>query len=220
MSCSRPKLHDMSDKPAGRPTADAFVRLLAGLALFGVSIALMLRARLGVDPWDVLHQGIARHTGLPVGVVVIAVSVLVLAMWIPLRQRPGIGTLCNAVLVGLVVDAALDVLPAPTAMWARVAFLAGGILGTALGTGLYVGADLGPGARDGLMTGLAARGHSMRLMRTLVEVVVLLLGWALGGNVGPGTLVFALTIGPLAQYAIRLFTFSHNRIGANSYAHH
>jgi uncharacterized membrane protein YczE len=210
----------MSDKPATAGHVGAFARLLAGLALFGVSVALMLQARLGVDPWDVLHQGIARQTGLSIGVVVIAVSVLVLAMWIPLRQRPGVGTLCNAVLVGLVVDATLDFLPAPTAMWARVAFLVGGVLGTGLGTGLYVGADLGPGARDGLMTGLAERGYSMRLMRTMIEIVVLVLGWALGGNVGPGTLVFALTIGPLAQYAIRLFTFPRNRIGANSHAHH
>jgi uncharacterized membrane protein YczE len=223
MSCSVPKLHDMSNNPGATRTqarrAVAFAQLLTGLLLFGVSVALLLRSRLGLDPWDVLHQGIARQTGLPIGVVVIGVSVLVLAMWIPLRQRPGIGTLCNAVLVGLFVDATLDVLPQPSGLGPRISFLVGGVLANGVATGLYVGAGLGPGARDGLMTGLAARGYSMRLMRTAIEVVALLLGWALGGTVGLGTLLYAVTIGPLAQFFISLFTFPQTTNGATSSEH-
>jgi uncharacterized membrane protein YczE len=186
----------------------AYAQLLVGLALFGVSVALLVRSGLGLDSWDVLHQGIAQRTGLSIGVVVIAVSVLVLALWIPLRQRPGIGTIANAALVGLFVDATLDVLPAPRQLAVRVAFLVAAIVTNGVATGLYVGAGLGPGARDGLMTGLAARGYSMRWARTVIEVVVLLIGWALGGTVGVGTLLFAVTIGPLAQFFIRRFTIS------------
>ena len=153
--------------------AARLVRLYAGLGGFGVSLALMLRARLGLGPWDVLHQGIARHLGVQIGWVTIVVSGLVLLAWIPLRQRPGLGTISNAVIVGLVVNGALDVLPAPGALAWRTAWLAAGIGLNALATACYIGAGLGPGPRDGLMTGLAARGYSLRLVRTLIELSAL-----------------------------------------------
>jgi uncharacterized membrane protein YczE len=181
------------------------VRLYVGLVLFGVSIALMIRARLGLDSWDALHQGIARRSGLPFGWVVIAVGAVVLLLWIPLRQRPGIGTVSNVVVVGLAVETALAVIPTPGAMWARAAFLGGGIVANGVATGLYIGAGLGPGPRDGLMTGLAARGHSIRVVRTAIELSVLGAGWLLGGSVGVGTVGYALAIGPLAHYFIPRF---------------
>jgi uncharacterized membrane protein YczE len=174
-------------------------RLYFGLALFGLSIALMVRARLGLAPWDVLHQGVAQRAGLPLGTVVILVSAAVMIAWIPLRQRPGIGTISNAVLVGLSLDAALAVLPHPTAPALRGAFLASGVLLNGAATALYIGAELGPGPRDGLMTGLAARGHSIRAVRTAIEVSVVAVGWLLGGTVGLGTIAYALAIGPLVQ---------------------
>lgn len=174
-------------------------RLYLGLAGFGVSLALMVRARLGLGPWDVLHQGIARHLGVQLGWVTIGASALVLLAWIPLRQRPGFGTVSNAVLVGLVVNAALDVLPAPRALAWRAAWLAAGIGLNALATACYIGAGLGPGPRDGLMTGIAARGHSLRAVRTLIELSVLAIGIVLGGTVGVGTVAYALSIGPLTQ---------------------
>jgi uncharacterized membrane protein YczE len=178
------------------------LRLYAGLACFGVSLALMLRARLGLGPWDVLHQGLAERLGVPIGWVVNGVGAAVMLAWIPLRERPGIGTLSNVVLVGLVVDAALPLLPSPGPLAPRVAFLAAGIVGTAVGTGLYVGAGLGPGPRDGLMTGLASRGWSVRVVRTGIEVTVLAVGFALGGSVGVGTIAFALGIGPLVHLTL------------------
>ena len=180
--------------------------LFAGLILFGVSIALMLSAELGVDPWDVLHQGVARQTGIPFGTVVILTSFLVLVLWIPLRQRPGFGTVANAVVVGLAAGATLAVLPDLDSFAPRFAFLAGGILLNGLATGLYIGARLGPGPRDGLMTGLAARGLPLGPARTAIEVGVLAIGWGLGGQVGIGTLVYAVLIGPLAQFFIAAFT--------------
>jgi uncharacterized membrane protein YczE len=178
------------------------VNLHAGLVLFGVSVALMVRADLGLASWDVLHQGIAQRTGLPFGWVVNGVAVLVLLLWWPLRQRPGIGTVDNVIVVGLAADATLAVVPRPASLVARVAMLCAAILLNGVATGLYVGAGLGPGPRDGLMTGLAARGHSIRLVRTLIEVTVLAIGWLLGGTVGVGTLAFALAIGPLVHYFI------------------
>jgi uncharacterized membrane protein YczE len=181
-------------------------RLYPGLVGFGVSLALMVRARLGLDPWDVLHQGIARQLGVQLGWVTIAVSGLVLLAWIPLRQRPGLGTLSNAVIVGLVVNGALDVLPAPGSLGWRAAFLAAGIGLNGLATACYIGAGLGPGPRDGLMTGLVARGHSLRVVRTLIEVSVLAIGWALGGSVGLGTLAYALSIGPLTHVLLPRLT--------------
>ena len=189
-----------------RPRVQRLVRLYAGLALFGVSIALLLRARLGLDPWDVFHQGLARRTGLPIGLLVNATGVAVLLAWIPIRQRPGLGTVSNVILVGLVLDAVLPVIPQPAALPARAGLLAAGIAANAVATALYIGAGLGPGPRDGLMTGLAARGWPIRRVRTLIELTVLAAGWLLGGSVGIGTLLYAVSIGPLAHVLIPKFT--------------
>jgi uncharacterized membrane protein YczE len=186
--------------------AARLVRLYLGLAGFGVSLALMVRARLGLSPWDVLHQGIARHLGVQLGWVTIGVSCLVLLAWIPLRQRPGLGTVSNAIIVGLVVNGALDVLPTPRALAWRTVWLAAGIVLNGLATACYIGAGLGPGARDGLMTGLAARGHSLRVVRTLIELPVLAIGFALGGTVGVGTVAYALSIGPLTHLLLPSLT--------------
>src|SRR4051812_11630213 len=191
--------------PADVSTTGRVLRLLVGLALYGLSIALLLRSELGLDPWDVFHQGVALRTGLPIGVVVILASVVVLLLWIPLRQRPGIGTVANALLVGLFVEVALAVLPTASHLGWRILLLVTGILLNAVATGLYISAGLGPGARDGLMTGLAARGVPIRRARTGVEVVVLAIGWLLGGTVGIGTVLYALSIGPLAHVFIPLF---------------
>jgi len=186
------------------------VRLGAGLVLYGISIAVMLRAGLGVDSWDVLHQGLARATGVGFGWVVVAVSVLVLLIWIPLRQRPGVGTLANAVVVGLVADLALKLLAPARGIAAQLLVLSAGIVANGVATGLYIGAGLGPGPRDGLMTGLAARTrHSIRSVRTLIELSVLAVGWALGGQVGLGTLLYAGSIGPLSQYFIQRLSLDH-----------
>jgi len=182
------------------------LRLYLGLTLFGVSIGLMVRANLGLDPWDVFHQGLARQSGLRLGWVVVGVSALVLMLWLPLRQRPGIGTVSNVILVGLALDGSLVVLPEPRSIGARTAFLAIGIAANGLATGLYIGAGLGPGPRDGLMTGLAARGHSIRVARTAIELSVLAAGWLLGGTVGVGTLLYAVSIGPLAHYFVPRLT--------------
>jgi uncharacterized membrane protein YczE len=194
-------------KPA-RPArlAVRLVRLYLGLVGFGVSLALMVRARLGLDPWDVLHQGIARHLGVQIGWVTIGVSGIVLLAWIPLRQRPGLGTVSNAIVVGLVVNGALDVLPAPGPLAWRAVWLAAGIGLNALATACYIGAGLGPGPRDGLMTGIAARGHSLRAVRTVIELSVLAAGAALGGTIGVGTLAYALSIGPLTHVLLPRLT--------------
>jgi uncharacterized membrane protein YczE len=178
------------------------LRLLLGLVLFGVSIALMVRADLGLPSWDVLHQGLSQRLGLPFGWVVNAVALVVLLLWIPLRQRPGVGTIANVVLVGLSADAALAVLPVVDNLAARAALLLTGVLLNGIATGLYIGAGLGPGPRDGLMTGLAERGHSIRAARTAIELTVLAVGWLLGGTVGVGTLLYAVAIGPVAQFFI------------------
>jgi uncharacterized membrane protein YczE len=187
------------------------VNLHVGLVLFGLSVALMVRANLGLASWDVLHQGLAERTGLPIGWVINAVAVLVLLLWIPLRQRPGYGTLANVILVGLIADAALAVLPNPAQLLPRATLLGAGIVMNAVATGLYVGAGLGPGPRDGLMTGLASRGHSIRAVRTSIELAVVALGWALGGTVGVGTVLYALTIGPLVHYFLPLFSIGADR---------
>jgi uncharacterized membrane protein YczE len=185
---------------AGDQAARRATLLLSGLTLYGVSTALLVRAGLGTDPWTVLTQGVARATGLTLGVVVVLISAVVFALWIPLRQRPGIGTLANAVLVGPVLDQALRVLPAPGPWPWRLLFLLAGVVGTAVATGLYVGAGWGPGPRDGLMTGLARLGLPLLVARTLVEASVLAGGWLLGGTVGIGTAVYALGIGPLVAF--------------------
>lgn len=193
------QIGNLSYRPARRLT-----QLYAGLTLYGVSMALLIRSGLGLDPWDVFHQGLAGHTGLSFGTVTIAVGTLVLLLWIPLRQRPGLGTVSNVVVVGLVVDATLVLLPADLPLATRTALLVGGIVANGTATGLYLGARLGPGPRDGLMTGFVARRprFSIRLVRTTIEVAVLGLGWLLGGTVGPGTVAYALSIGPLTQFVL------------------
>ena len=177
--------------------------LLVGLILFGVGIALKLRSGLGLSPWDAFHQGIANHLPLSIGVVTILVSGLVLLAWIPLRQRVGVGTLLNVVLVGATIDITLHVVAETGSTIVRWAYLLASLGLIGLGSGLYIGARLGPGPRDGVMTGLAARGLSIRLARTLIEGTVLLAGWLLGGAVGVGTVVFAVLIGPLVQFFLR-----------------
>ncbi len=171
-------------------------RLLAGLVLFGVAIGSMARADLGLPPWDVLHQGVAERTGLAMGTAAIVVGVAVLLLWIPLRERVGIGTVANALIIGLVIDATMAVLDTPASMVARVGLLVVGVALFGPGSGLYIGAGLGPGPRDGLMTALARRGRSVRTVRTAIELTVLAVGVALGGSVGIGTVLFAVTVGP------------------------
>lgn len=192
-------------------TTRRFGQLLVGLWLFGASIALLVRANLGLSSWDVLHQGIAETIDVSIGTVVIATSVVVLALWWPLRQRPGIGTLLNVVLVGLALDTTLRWLAEPTEMPWRVTFLLAGVVTNGVATGLYIGAGLGPGPRDGLMTGLAAKGLSIRRARTVIELTALALGWLLGGSVGVGTVLYALAIGHLAQIFIPLFAIVESR---------
>ena len=184
------------------------LNLLVGLVLYGVSLAMMVRADLGLSPWNVLDQGLSRTLGISIGTIVILTGGVVLLLWIPLRQRPGAGTLANIVVVGLVLDAALAVLPLTAWLPARLGYLIGGILLNGLATGLYIGARMGPGPRDGLMTGLHARFPrvSIRLVRTGIEVVVLGVGMLLGGTAGLGTVLYALAIGPLAQFFLALFT--------------
>nr|WP_188781204.1 hypothetical protein [Marmoricola endophyticus] len=184
-------------------------QLLVGLAAYGVSAAMMLRAHVGAMPWDVLHQGIARHLPWDFGAIVIAVSVLVLALWVPIRELPGLGTVLNAVLVGLFADLGLAVLSDPGTWWGRAALAAGGIVLNAAATACYVGAQLGPGPRDGLMTGLHRRtGLSLRLVRTSIEVTVVVAGWLLGGTFGVATVAYALVIGPLVQLLLPRFLVS------------
>jgi uncharacterized membrane protein YczE len=180
-------------------------QLYGGLVLYGVSSSLLVLATLGLDPWDVFHQGLSRTFGLAIGTWAIIVGAVVLLLWIPLRQRPGIGTLSNVVLVGLTMDVVLGHVHAPHGMAARIACLVCGVFLNGVATGAYIGAGLGPGPRDGLMTGLAARGHSIRVVRTGLELTVLVTGWLLGGTVGVGTVVYALSIGPLAHVFIPLF---------------
>ncbi|MEV4989525.1 YczE/YyaS/YitT family protein [Pseudarthrobacter sp. LMD1-1-1.1] len=182
------------------------VQLFTGLAMYGISLAMFIRAGLGLDPWDVFHQGLANRSGLSIGVVVIAASFLVLLLWIPLRQMPGFGTLCNAILVGVFADIGLAVIPPVTPLAAQIGLLAGAVLVNAVASALYIGAGFGPGARDGLMTGLARRtGWTVRFSRTLIEVTVLAAGWLLGGSVGVGTVVYALAIGPLVHILLPRF---------------
>ncbi|MET8576374.1 hypothetical protein [Streptomyces sp. NPDC005012] len=187
--------------------ARRLVQLYLGLALFGVSTALLLRAELGLEPWGVLNQGVSELTGLTVGVVSILIGALVLLLWIPLRQRPGLGTVSNVFVVGLTMDATLYLVPETGALSARWFLLLTGLVLNGAASGLYIAAGFGPGPRDGLMTGLHARtGRSIRLMRTAIEVVVVVTGFLLGGTVGVGTLLYALAIGPLVQFFLRLFT--------------
>jgi uncharacterized membrane protein YczE len=182
-------------------------QLFAGLLLYGFSMGLMIEATLGLNPWDVFHQGVAEHTGWSFGLVTIVVGALVLLLWVPLRQRPGVGTLSNVVVIGLAVDASLWLLPTPKALAVRIAFLVVGIVLNGIASGAYIGARLGPGPRDGLMTGLVDRsGRSVRLVRTGLELGVLGVGWAMGGSVGIGTLLYAAAIGPLVHVFLPMLT--------------
>ncbi|MDX3356624.1 hypothetical protein PV703_25655 [Streptomyces sp. ME01-24h] len=193
-------------------TARRLLHLYAGLVLYGASAALQVRAALGLDPWDVLHQGVSRHTGITIGLVSVAVGALVLLLWWPLRQRPALGTVSNVLVVGLSMDATLALLPEPHALGVRIPLLVAGVVLGGVATGLYITAGYGPGPRDGLMTGLHRRtGRSIRLVRTAIEVTVLALGYALGGSVGVGTVVYAVSIGPLAQFFLRLFELPQAR---------
>lgn len=178
--------------------------LLLGLTGYGFSMALMVQAGLGLDPWDVFHQGLSRHTGMTIGVASAVVGLVVLLAWIPLRNRPGIGTIANVIVIAVTVDIGIAVLPAPDDLRLRVPMMLGAVLLNAISTVLYIGAGLGPGPRDGLMTGLVARtGLSVRLIRTLIEATVLTAGWLLGGTVGVGTVIYAFGIGPLVQLILR-----------------
>jgi uncharacterized membrane protein YczE len=175
-------------------------QLFLGLVLFGLGIGLMLQSGLGVPPWDVLHQGLAVRFGLSVGAWSVIVSLIILLIWIPLRQPYGIGTLCNAVIIGLMIDATSYLVPPAGAGWVAWAMLLGGVSLIGVASGLYLGTRLGPGARDGLMTAISRRGPSIRLTRVVIESSVLVIGWLMGGTFGAGTVVFALAIGPLVQF--------------------
>jgi uncharacterized membrane protein YczE len=185
--------------------ARRLTQLYAGLVLYGVSASFILLAGLGNDPWDVLHQGLSRQTGIGTGLWVDIMGALVLLAWIPLRQRPGLGTISNVVVIGLVVEAMLAAFPPAHGLGLRIPLLLAGVVLNGMATGLYIGASFGPGPRDGLMTGIAARGHSLRAVRTGLEITVLALGALLGGTVGIGTLVYALAIGPLAHVFVPAF---------------
>lgn len=196
-------LGPLAQLKAGR-LPERLARLLLGLWLYGVAIALMIEGAVGASPWDVFHLGVARHVPLSFGVVMIIVAVVVLLAWIPLRQMPGLGTLANTLLLGPFADINLVLLDTPDNLPMRCAYLLGGVLVCALATALYVGAQLGPGPRDGLMTGLARRtGWSIRRVRTVIEVAVLAIGALLGGTIGIGTVVFALGVGPATQFFLR-----------------
>jgi len=204
-------------RPSARPLNERFIerltRCVLGLAGFGSGIAFFVRADIGVPPWDVFHQGISERTGLGLGTVLIIVAFFVLVLWIPLRITPGIGTILNAVEIGLVENLMQDALPSPNSPIAKIGFMAAGMLCIALGSGLYIGAELGSGPRDGLMLGLNARyGISVRLARTVVEVTVMIIGIFLGGSLGIGTFVFAFGIGPLVQITLRLFRMSPSQV--------
>ena len=182
------------------------VQLYAGLALFGASCAMVILSGLGNMPWDVLHEGLSRQTGLGTGWWAVVAGALVMLLWIPLRQRPGLGTISNVFVVGAVMQLVLDTFGAAEGAGPRTALLVGGILLNGVAGGMYIGARFGPGPRDGLMTGLAARGHSLRAARTGVEVVVLVTGMILGGTFGAGTLLYAVAVGPLVQLALPWFS--------------
>jgi uncharacterized membrane protein YczE len=186
--------------------ARRLTQLYAGLALYGVSGAFIILSGLGNDPWDVLHQGLSRHTPIGTGTWVCLVGAIVLLGWIPLKQRPGMGTVSNVIIIGVAVQLMLNVFDQAHELPVRIALLVAGIVLNGVATGMYIGARFGPGPRDGLMTGIAARGHAIRTVRTGIEVTVLVLGALLGGTVGIGTLVYAVSIGPLAHIFIPAFT--------------
>lgn len=205
----------VTPRPLRERTTERLLRCVTGLACFGIGIAFFVKSTLGVPPWDVFHSGVSQHTGLGLGTVLIIVAFFVLLLWIPLRLRPGIGTILNAVEIGLVENIAQDLLPDTSNLAVRIAFLAAGMLCIAAGSGFYIGAELGSGPRDGLMLGLNQRfGISVRLARTVVEVTVMIIGIFLGGKIGIGTFVFAFGIGPLVQITLKLFRMSNAQVAA------
>ncbi|WP_405689319.1 YitT family protein [Streptomyces sp. NBC_00057] len=192
--------------PRGAHLTRRLIQLYVGLALYGASSALLVRAGLGLEPWGVLHQGLAERTGLSIGIVSIIVGAAVLLLWIPIRQRPGLGTVSNVFAIGITMDGTLALVPDVHGLAAQIAVMVAGVVVNGVATGLYIAAQFGPGPRDGLMTGLHLRtGRSVRLVRTLIEVAVVVTGFVLGGSLGAGTVLYALAIGPLAQFFLRFF---------------
>ena len=184
------------------------LQLLGGLLLYGISMGLQIRSVLGLDPWDVFHDALSKRTGLTFGTITAITGALVLLCWLPLRQRPGVGTVCNILLIAVAVDTTLFLLPAPRLLIVRIILLVAGVVLNGLATAAYIGARLGPGPRDGLMTGLHTRtGLSVRLVRTCIELTVIGIGWLLGGTVGIGTVLYALSIGPLTQAFLPLVSW-------------
>lgn len=196
---------------SGKNLRRRLVQLNVGLVLFGVGIALMLQSELGLPPWDVLHQGLTEELGLTVGIWSIIISFVVLLAWLPLRERYGIGTVLNAIIIGVVIDLAALVIPQPPSTWLDVIMMTAGILLIGLASGMYIGANLGPGPRDGLMTAIARRGPSIRVTRWGLEIVVLVTGILLGGTFGVGTIAFALLIGPIVQFFLPRWTIDTGR---------
>jgi len=187
------------------------VQLFLGLAVYGLSVGLMVRSNLGVNPWDVFHQGLSERSGLGLGTMIIIIGAAVLLLWIPLRQRPGIGTISNVFLIGIWTDVSLWLIPPVQSLPLAWAMLLGGIFLNGVAGGAYIGAGLGPGPRDGLMTGLVKRtGKSVRSIRTGIEVVVVAVGWTLGGTLGLGTVLYALAIGPIVHRMLPLFTIAEH----------
>ena len=204
-------IRSIREAARGRRLTRRLTQLYTGLVLYGISDALIVRGGLGVDPWDVLHQGLSRRTGLGIGTWAIIVGALVLLLWWPLRQKPGLGTVSNVIIVGASIDGTLALFAPPHNLAVRGAVLVAGVVLNGVATGCYIGARFGPGPRDGLMTGIAARGHSIRVVRTGIELTVLAAGWLLGGTVGVGTVLYAAAIGPLAHVFIPLFTVKDHR---------
>lgn len=199
-----PSLSSVEQLRAGR-LPRRIVHLVIGLVLYGFTMALMVRSGLGLDPWDVFHQGLTRHVPLTFGQVVIVVGAVLLLLWIPLRQAPGLGTVLNVVIIGLAADAGLALVATPDELWMRIGLLLAGVFGNGLAGALYIGAHLGPGPRDGLWLGLVRRtGRSVRFWRTTIELTVLVVGFVLGGTVGVGTVLYALAIGPTVQFFLPL----------------
>lgn len=198
-------------KPERRHLGRRLIQLYSGLLVFGWSEALLVESQLGVLPWDVLHQGLARNLGLTIGTWSVIVSFVVLLLWIPLRERPGLGTLSNALIIGPAIDISVLLMPTPGHWWSQWAYVVVAIVVNAFATALYIGARFGPGPRDGLMTGLVRRtGGSVRVVRTCIELVVVMTGWLLGGTLGLATVLFVVSIGPLVHWFLpRLHVHSH-----------
>jgi uncharacterized membrane protein YczE len=208
-----PSLGSVEQLRAGR-LPQRLVQLVAGLVLYGFTMAVMVRADLGLDPWDVFHQGAAKHLPLTFGQVVIVVGALVLLLWIPLRQMPGLGTVLNVVIIGLAADAGLAIVERPDELWLRVVLMVSSVVGNGLAGAMYIGAHLGPGPRDGLWLALVRRtGHSVRTLRTGIEATVLIVGFVLGGTVGIGTVLYAVAIGPTTQFFLPL---THARLAPSA----